>query len=289
MSTRLVTTECFEGRHGYCAGHNGPANNPNFLCDCFCHATRLNLSPVEDERVKEEIMSENNWLEEANKVKGMFPDFSWPGLSFSEAVAEQLVQMTRLPVQPAASTPDVHSLKRFALSGRCDNRLHSECPYPERCLCDCHTAAASTEAQDEHPYYKHVRNCQHCSGPHGHCVEGLQLLNAGKSVTPPDFTEQAREIVMQTYTEGCEWHGPTVEATCERFHREQFIKRISSLATSAHTEGVKAERKRIHKLISEMPLTLTIGGYIRAKTPAETAADILAAIGHVENQEVKDA
>ena len=39
------------------------------------------------------------WLEEAEAVAGMFPNFSWPDrLSFSEAVAEQLVQMTRLPV-----------------------------------------------------------------------------------------------------------------------------------------------------------------------------------------------
>lgn len=44
----------------------------------------------------------------------------------------------------------------------------------------------------EHPYYKHVHNCEHCSGPHGHCAEGLRLKNTS---VVTDFTEQARQLV----------------------------------------------------------------------------------------------
>jgi len=38
MSTRLLVTECFEGNHGACSGCNGPPSNPNYYCDCPCHA-----------------------------------------------------------------------------------------------------------------------------------------------------------------------------------------------------------------------------------------------------------
>jgi len=37
MSTRLLTTECFEGRCAECVGYNGPADNPNFRCVCKHH------------------------------------------------------------------------------------------------------------------------------------------------------------------------------------------------------------------------------------------------------------
>lgn len=38
MSVRMMVTECFQGRHApVCKGYNGPADNPNFRCDCDCH------------------------------------------------------------------------------------------------------------------------------------------------------------------------------------------------------------------------------------------------------------
>ena len=43
------------------------------------------------------LTKEEDLKDAATKVAGMFPDFGWPKrLSFSEAVAEQLVQMTRI-------------------------------------------------------------------------------------------------------------------------------------------------------------------------------------------------
>lgn len=48
--------------------------------------------------------AEPTWLAEMKKAAAMFPYFSWPNcMSFSEAIAEQLVQMTRL--DPAATQP----------------------------------------------------------------------------------------------------------------------------------------------------------------------------------------
>lgn len=82
---------------------------------------RIPVQPARD--------SARNWLIEAEKVKGMFPNFGWPDrLSFSEAVAEQLVQMTRLPVQPAASTPT-----------KCKHCDHEFCPVCAVTCCDCAT------------------------------------------------------------------------------------------------------------------------------------------------------
>lgn len=53
--------------------------------------------------------------------------------------------------------------------------------YPKRyCGCKCSFSKASEDsaAGEEHPYHVHVRNCESCSGPYGHCTEGLRLLNA---------------------------------------------------------------------------------------------------------------
>lgn len=47
--------------------------------------------------IKSLLTKQENWPETATTVAKMFPDFGWPErLSFSEAIAEQLVQMTRI-------------------------------------------------------------------------------------------------------------------------------------------------------------------------------------------------
>lgn len=53
MSTRLLTTECFGNKHGDCVGYNGPADNPNYRCDCDCHTRANSPAVVEDERLRE--------------------------------------------------------------------------------------------------------------------------------------------------------------------------------------------------------------------------------------------
>lgn len=48
MSTRLLVTECFNGDHAACRGYNGPADNPNYKCDCDCHQR---VAPCDCKRV----------------------------------------------------------------------------------------------------------------------------------------------------------------------------------------------------------------------------------------------
>lgn len=46
-----------------------------------------------------------------------------------------------------SSEVELNRFARFALSGECDNRAHSNCPYPDRCKCECH--AVATEAEQD--------------------------------------------------------------------------------------------------------------------------------------------
>ncbi len=40
-------------------------------------------------------------------------------------------------------------ISRFALSGRCDNGNHSDCPYPDKCKCSCHKKANRADVHDQ--------------------------------------------------------------------------------------------------------------------------------------------
>lgn len=64
MSTRLLVSECFDGKHSECGGYNGPANNPNFKCDCDCHLKRQG----DEEQVKNSFDEENPSAIPAGKV-----------------------------------------------------------------------------------------------------------------------------------------------------------------------------------------------------------------------------
>jgi hypothetical protein len=52
-----------------------------------------------------------------------------------------------LPSQhvPESLAPET---ERFALSGQCDNGMHSGCPYPERCKCPCHVPSVESAAPE---------------------------------------------------------------------------------------------------------------------------------------------
>lgn len=63
----------------------------------------------------------------------------------TEENISRIAQPTNEP-QPATAEGEGEPLARFALSGSCDNAAHSRCPYPERCLCDCHKSTAQPPA-----------------------------------------------------------------------------------------------------------------------------------------------
>ena len=59
---------------------------------------------------------------------------------------------------------------------------------------------ATNPQPTEHPYYVHVRNCESCSGPYGHCTEGLRLKNEPQPTqdAPPPEQSIAQPWVIET-------------------------------------------------------------------------------------------
>lgn len=47
-------------------------------------------------------------------------------------------------------------------------------------------AQADYHDSDQHPYHIHVRSCEACSGPYGHCSEGLRLLHSDRGAVDQD-------------------------------------------------------------------------------------------------------
>lgn len=197
-----------------------------------------------------------DWLEEANKVKGMFPDFGWPDrLSFSEAVAEQLVQMMRLPVQPAALHYRIAPMDEMPEQVKCEVL---DCNEPQNCFhyCTehhqsiCRPAAASTEAQEAIP-------------------------------TP----SEAKEIVDAL--------GDDLDVF--EFEYEALIARIEAYAQGRYAKGIKDSIKLAERILESLPpgnTPITAKAREISTIPVEGVIDGLRALLNaegVENQEVKDA
>lgn len=89
------------------------------------------------------------------------------------------------------------------------------------------------------------------------------------------FEKEARDLVIRLATT-LEWN---------KIDTATLIERIRLLVAEAATAALEQERKRVQQLIENFELTVNIGGYIRAMTPAELAAKLIAAIGDDKEQQ----